>query len=662
MSASSSSAASHARRRWVSAGGLAAAAVLFVAVNVAVNGGLKGARLDLTADRLYSLTDGTRQVLQKIDEPVTLRFYYSDRLGREVPSYATFAARVRSLLEEYRAIARGKLKLEILNPEPFSDEEDRAVAAGLQGVPVDQSGETVYFGLVGTNSVDGREVIPFFQPEREAFLEYDLTKLVNALANPQKPVVGILSTLPVQGGPMGMGMPFGRPQMSEPWFAFSQLEQFFETRTIAPSAAEVPAEVKVLVVVHPKGLSDQALYAIDQFVMRGGRLIVLVDPNSEAEQFAGAGPMGAPPGAETASTLDKLFDAWGVAFDKTKVVVDRNMARRVSTGQAAGSGPQAVDYVAWIEARAPNLDRGDVLTSELSRLNFATAGALGVSDKGKAAGLAMAPLVVTTPTASTMPSDKFGASVDPLKILNEYKAGLSAQVLAARYSGPLASAFPDGAPKAPEKEKKDDAAAPKEEPKAAPQPHKAKSDGPANLIVFADVDWLQDRFWVRLQSFFGQNVAVPTAQNGDLLINAVDNMAGSSALIGLRSRGVSSRPFLVIESLQREAESQFRATEQSLKEKLKDAEKKLADLRKGDEGKSVIVTPEQQKAIEGFRGEMVGIRQQLRDVQRALRTDIERLQAGVRWLNIALVPALVAAAAVLVFMMRTRRRRRAAAA
>ncbi|MCA0448612.1 MAG: Gldg family protein [Proteobacteria bacterium] len=291
--------------------GIALAAILFVAVNSLAGPLLQGLRLDLTSDKLFTLSQGTRAILGRIDEPVTLRFYYSERLGREIPSYGVYAVRVREMLEEYRDAARGKLRLQIIDPPPFSDEEDRAVAFGLQAVPLNQQGETVYFGLAGSNTADKEESIAFFQPDRERFLEYDLTKLVYNLATPKKPVVGLMTMIPMAGEFRSM-----RP--TPPSAVYSQLTQFFEVRGIEPNATEIPADIGVLMLVHPKELPESTLYAIDQFAMRGGRLLVFVDPHAESDAARG-GP--AAMGGNTGSDLKKIFDAWGIEMEPGKLLL-----------------------------------------------------------------------------------------------------------------------------------------------------------------------------------------------------------------------------------------------------------------------------------------------------------------------------------------------------
>ena len=623
-----------ANRAALTGAGIALAAALFVAVNMLANLLLPSARLDLTADKLFTLSQGTKSILAKIEEPITLRFYYSERLGREVPSYGVYAQRVREMLEEYRNNSRGKLRLEIIDPPPFSDEEDRAVAFGLQGVPLNQQGETVYFGLVGTNGADREETIAFFQPERERFLEYDLTKAVYNLSVAKKPQVGLLSSLPMEGEFRGRGQP------SPPWAVYTQLGQFFDIRPVARDAAEIPAEIGVLMVVHPKNLPEPTLYAIDQFVLRGGRALVFVDPMSESEMARG-GPaaMGGPVG----SNLPKLFDAWGLSMEDDKLAGDRAAARRVNAGTEGRV--RAVDYVLWLTLREANFERSDVLLTEASTIQMASAGILAKKD---GATTEFVPLLRTSAQSQAIGVDEVRMQPDPAALLANFKPSGASLALAARIRGQSKSAFAE-------------APAVAEGQPARTAPHLAQSTGPINVIVVADADMLEDRFWVQVQDFFGQRVATPAAYNGDFVVNAVDNLLGSSDLIGLRGRGLSQRPFTLLADIQRDAELRFRAKERELSEKLRETERRLAELQgrggaRGEEAPRSILTADQQAEIDRFRAELIGVRRELRDVQRDLRQDIEAVQTLTKAVNIGAVPALVALLAIGLGVARLRRR------
>src|SRR4051812_21546050 len=308
-------------RRTLTIVGVALGLILLLAVNVLASALFPSARLDLTQDRLYTLSSGTRQVLRQLDEPVTLRFFLSDRLVREVPAYGAYATRVRDLLREYVDASGGKLRFQTFDPQPFSDVEDRAVALGMQGVPVDQGGEQVYFGLAGSNTTDDEEVIPFFQPEREPFLEYDLTRLVYKLARPNKRTVGLISTLPMEGD---MQMAQMQGQMPQAWAVLDQIRQFFTVRPLGTDIEEIGADVDVLMLVHPAGLSDKTKFAIDQYVLKGGKALVFIDPYSEITAFRTQASMmrGMPPqgGASPTSDLEPMLAKWGVAMDTQSVV------------------------------------------------------------------------------------------------------------------------------------------------------------------------------------------------------------------------------------------------------------------------------------------------------------------------------------------------------
>jgi len=619
---------------------LISALVLAVTVNILANLWLPSSRLDLTQEKLFTLAPGSRDILRKIDEPVTLRFFFSERLGREVPTYGSYAQRVRDLLTEYQQASNGKLRLDYLDPQPFSTVEDRAVGFGLQGVPIDQGGEQVYFGLAGTNSTDDEEIIAFFQPERERFLEYDLTRLINKLSKPKQRVVGLLSSLPLDGEMTAPGQP------PEPWMVMEQIRQFFQIKPLDADLAEIPADIDVLMLVHPAMLPERMRYAIDQFVLRGGHLLAFLDPMSEAAAYrARAAMMRGQPPIPPNSTLPGLLDAWGVKMDLESVVGDRRNARRVSAG--GNSRMQAAEYIAWLALPQTSMNRDDAVTGELQTLNLATAGALEPLD---GATTKFEPLVSSSSQTMAVPAAKVSGNPDILALLRGFKTDGKTRVLAARITGPVKSAFPDGAPKAAEGEDAKPAA-----------PHLASSETPINVILVADTDLLEDRFWVQVQQFFGQRMAMPNANNADLVVNALDNLTGSGGLIALRSRGVSERPFTVVRDLQQDAESRFRAKEEELQTRLKETEKKLADLKKaGQEGGPAIVTPEQARDIESFRIDLLRTRAELRDVQRSLRQDIDRLQGLVRFVNIGLMPILVALLAIGLGIWRLRRRRNGA--
>jgi len=546
-----------------------------------------------------------------------------------VPVLRTYGQRVRELLEEYAGRSDGRIRLQVIDPEPFSDAEDMAVEAGVKPVPLDRaSGRQIYFGLVGTNTTDKQEVIPFFQQEREAFLEYDLTRLVHTLSDPKKPVVAILAGMELEYGPGGImaAMRGG----GQPYAVYSQMKALFDVRLIKGDVTAIDEDVSVLVVARPKGLSDQALYAIDQYVLKGGHALLFVDPWAESDVEPGPGGMPDPMASKTAA-VPKLFDAWGLAMDTGRFVADPRLAVNVSAGR------RAMPYAAWLSLDDAYRDRKDVVTADLGTVNLATAGSLKVKE---GASIGFTPLLTSSASGQMVDVALVMGRPEPEKLMASLKAQGQAEVLAARVSGTLKSAF----------------AGPPAE--GAGKPHLSESAKPANLIVVADSDLLEDRFWVETQAALGQRLMVPFAGNGDFVVNAVENLAGSADLIGLRGRAGSARPFLLVEDLRRAAGQQMLGHEQDLRQRLEDTERRIAELQgKAKGGAGALLSAEEQQAIEGFRGEVMRIRKELRDVQHTLNRDIERLAATVKAVNIVAVPLVVAVVAVGVAGWRARRRR-----
>jgi len=626
---------------------LAAALVLFTAVNVIARNWLGGVRLDLTQGGLYTLSPGTRATLAKIDEPITLRFYYSPQLGREIPSYGVYADRVREMLKSYAARAGGKIRLEILDPAPFSPTEDRAVAFGLQGVPLDQSGEQVYFGLAGTNSTDDQEIVSFFQPERERFLEYDLTKLIHTLANPAKTVVGLATELPMEGDLMAAMQ--GRPLV--PYVMLEQMRQLYDVHLMGTDFDSVPDDVGVLMLVHPQNLAPKTLYAIDQFVMKGGHALVFVDPDSETQTLHPSQLN--PPGQPNDSDLPVLFKAWGLEMEPKLVAGDRQAAMKVNAGTA--SRLQALDYVAWLGLKSANLNRDDLITADLSQINMATAGILKPLPDAKTS---FAPLISTSEDSMAIPVAKVQAPLPDLAgLLSDFQPGGQKLVLAAHVTGPADTAFPDGPPPS---EKKDANAGNGTAPVAPPSPQVKTAAQPLNIVVVADTDLLDDRFWVDVQEFFGQRVAVANANNGDFVTNALDVLSGGADLVGLRSRGSSARPFDLVQDIQRQADARYEASEKTLEDRLKDTQQKLKDLRASADKPGAQPDAAQEAAIDDFRNQLLATRRQLREVQLAERQDLNFLKGLLEFFDIAFIPILVAIAAAVIGILRLRRRARAA--
>nr|WP_294557261.1 Gldg family protein [uncultured Rhodopila sp.] len=629
------------RRLTFSLIGIVAAAAIAIGINMFADARLANVQLDLTQGHIYTLAPGTRQILAELKEPVTLRLFYSKQLGSTVPAYGTYADHVREMLEDYASVSNGKVKLEFYDPEPFSDTEDRAMAYGLQPVPLDQNGSQVYFGLAGTNLEDDEKTIPFFQAERERFLEYDLTKLVYDLSNPARPVVGVMSSLPLDGDPRTLMMTRGQGPGGQPYASTVLLRQTNTVKTVAPDAQVIDPDIQVLLVAEARDLSPATLYAIDQFVMRGGKLMAMVDPWSEA--LASTPSQTGMPPADTHSDLKTLFDAWGIQFDPSKVVGDLTGAWRVRAG--GNDEVQAVSYVAWFNIRE-GINHDDPATADLQQVTVASAGSLA---KAPDAAIDFTPLLTSSDRSELLPVDDVKMP-DPAKILAGFKPQGGPRVIAARVHGVLKSAFSGPPPLTGEQKRPDNFPA-----------HKAQTDGPANMIVVADADILADRFWVRIADFFGQQTATPFSDNGPFVANLIGTLSGSDALIGLRSRGDTNRPFTLVAAMQSEAEAQYRQTQQALQSHLDDVEKQLRTLRSGGEnGKTeAVITPEQRAAIDTARQDILQTRGKLRAVQLELNRDISRLETEMRVFTIVLVPTVLTVVAIAMGILQRRRRARA---
>src|SRR5688572_12224989 len=617
---------------------LALIALAFVVAIVASNSWLRGVRVDLTENDLYTLGEGTQAVLDGIEEPINLYLFFSDEATAALPTLRAYAARVREMLEEFAANAPdGKLVLNVVDPQPFSEEEDRAEQFGLQAANVGQAGEAVYFGLAGSNSVGDVDRIPFFQPEprKEAFLEYDLARLIYNLATTDKTVVGLLTAAPISGG-----IDPQTQQPSQPWVVVDQAKQLVELRTLPASVLTIEPDVDVLWIVHPQMFDDGTLYAIDQFIMRGGRALIFVDPAAEILPGADTTGLGLG-GGGSSSTLDRLFSAWGVDFNTMSVVTDNRY------GLSVGGRFQPVRHIGLIGLDAAAMSQDDPITSGLSSVNFGIAGHFELAEGANAT---LSPLVRSSVESEAMPADRFQFLPDPEELLSGFTPSGKEYILAARLSGPLSSAFPDGAPAAEGSDAGVDA--------ALASKHLASTEN-ANLVLVGDVDVLSDRLWVQAQSFLGQRIYTAFANNGDFVINALDNLSGSAALIGLRSRATYTRPFTTVEELRRRADLEFRATEDRLEAELTQTEQRLGELQSArSDGNSLLMSPEQQAEIQRFLDEQVRIRQELRSVRRNLDADIDRLGTWLKVINIALVPVLLTIFALGVVVVRRRKQAR----
>lgn len=627
--------------------GLALALALFIGANILATGTLRRARLDLTEQKLYTLSEGSKRIAAKLDEPVRLTMYYSEATSSDVPAqFKSYAQRVKEVLRELQLASGGKLKVDLVSPEPFSETEDKAVADGIIGVPTGRSQDRFYFGLVGTNSTDKREVIPFFDPTKGELLEYNLTRMIHLLSATEKKAVGLLSYLPIEGV---MNNPLMRGQNTPAWQITNQIKELFDIKTIAPDAAELPADVNVIMLVHPKGISEKMQYLLDQFVLKGGRLLVFVDPHCEADSPPGLNPMQTM-NIPKNSDLKTLFSAWGIELTPERFAGDTDAALKVSMGSR--TRPESVTFVAWLGLTKDrgNLSSADSVTGGLQQVNVASSGAL---TKRLDSPITFEPLLQTGTSSMLLETSQLQFVPDPKKMLAEFVPnGKDTYTLAARISGKVKSAFPAGDPHKP--------AAPEGQPNDQPQPgHIAESAEPINVIVVADCDMLQDQFWVQ-ESRLGNFVLgyQKMADNGDFVVGALDNLGGSSDLISIRARGKFQRPFDRVEKIRKDAEQKFNEKRTELEGKRSKIEQEINDiLRQSPTGQALMLTPEMDQKLKDLRAAELQTRKDLREVKYQSEKDEKALASKLKVVNLAAMPLVIGLFAVGLSMYRVNRRR-----
>ena len=618
--------------RWLySIGGVIAVFVALVALNYIL--ALAPARIDLTDGKLYTLSDGTRKVLGKLEAPVKIRFYFNQNDANVPVALRVFAGRVEDLLNEMRSAANGKLVIERLNPQPDSDAEDSANLDGVEAQDL-PSGDKFYLGLA-VSFADQKIALPVLSPERERLLEYDLARAIARVTTTKKPIVGLMSPLPLFGMPgnpmMGMGG-------AEPQIFVNELKRDFDVKRVSMDVDRIEDDVKTLLVVHPRGISEQAQFALDQFVLRGGKLIVFLDPYAYFDQMPGMPGMAGQGG--TSSNLDRLLKAWGYGFDSGKVVLDMKYM--------AGSGPRAVPTVIQLDAGAMSKD--DVATSQLGTALLAFSGAF----TGKPAeGLSESVLMHTSPIVKLV--DSANAMARGEEAVRSFQPENKEYPIALRLSGKFRTAFPDGRPAAKDADAKDGKPIP---PAADFGPALKESQGQGTVVLVADSDMLNDGAAVQIRDIFGQKVAIPINGNLAFIQGLVEQMAGDSDLINARSRATASRPFTVVKQMEAEAAQAYLGKIKSLEDSLQETRKKLESLQKtkAPAGAAAILSPEQQAEVESFRQRAADTRRELKEVRRELRSETEALEFWTKVFNIAAMPLLVALAGVAIAIVRRKRR------
>ncbi len=562
-----------------------------------------GWRTDLTQDGLYTLSDGTLNTLQQLDSAVHLELFFTEEATRDIPTIRNYKRRVNDLLDEYVLQSNGALTLEVIDPTPFSQAEDRAASLGLTPAAFAPGLPAVYFGLAATGARGDTKLIPFFQPIDEATLEQDISTAVLLAGRERAPKVAIWSTLEVGGGFNAIA---GRP--TAPWASVQQLRELADAQLLPPDTTAIPDDVNALVVIHPNGFNEAHLYAIDQFVLRGGRLALFIDPIAESLSSQGAPAES----GTTASNPATLLDTWGIEMVAGKVVADADNAIAVPTR----TGNQVVRHLGLYHVNPPPSDKP--IVSGLELFNFASAGALQTRDDSP---FTFTPLLSSSRNSGLIDAADLLFLFDPASLYDRFTATDEAYTFAALLRGRPATAFPDGPPA------------------GVTADHLERATDDTAIVVVSDTDFLADQMWVQLQDFFGQRIAQPFADNGAFFLNAVETLIGNTDLIALRSRGQHQRPFHVVLQLEREADQRFRSTERELTARLTETETRLAEIQRAKGGvDALVLNQEQSDTIAAFEAEKVEIRTQLRDVQRQLREDIDALEQRMKFINIVAAP------------------------
>jgi ABC-type uncharacterized transport system involved in gliding motility auxiliary subunit len=596
---------------------IAFAAVLAgtVAVNAMLGMTTRSLRIDCTQERLYTVSSGVKELVRSLDEPIKLDLYWSASVGNDVPQLRTYAERVREFLDELAAASNGMLRLRQIDPEPSSEAEDEARAAGVAALSVDGSGKTLSLGLVLRGATDKTDIIPYLDPAQESFLEYEVARRILALKGGAKPVIAVISSIAMEPAfdPRMQQQQQGTPVVMQ------QLRQLFDIRMVPAENPVVPPEAKALVVIQPRGFSEAALKAIDAWVVAGKPTLAFLDPWYESDPQARQMMMQGGP-AGSAFEAPALVASWGLDIPVDSVVGDKDNALRVQS-RTQGGRTMNLTYLPWIALGKSSFAAGDPVVGPLNTLNLMSAGSIRKRDGGTST---VEPFVSSSPNVQLVPTMKLGLMGQPDRLLNDFVSLNAAQTVAARVTGPIVSAYP------PTKEDGTPGEAVK---------------GTANLIVIADADLLQDQTWVTEERFGNQVLGYRTiADNGSLVLNAVETLSGDHVLASLRGRGEFRRPFKRVEDLRTAAEEKYLAEEQELQSNITKSQARISELQreKGSGQNALILSPEQEAELKKLESTVADTRKKLRDVQYRLRRDIDGLGSGLMLLNVAAWPAIVA--------------------
>ncbi len=582
-------------------------------------------RLDITEEKLYTLSDGTEKIVEKISTPVTLKYYFTKNLESLPLTYKTFGRKISELLKEYQNLNPEMIQLEIHDPKPDSDEEEWARKYGLTGGDLG-NGERLYMGLVITQ--EERELnIPLLDPRREQFLEYDITHLLLQLSQKKDKKIGVLSSMPVMGAMANRFQQMQGQRNTPKWVFIEELEKTFKVETVEPSVQEVPEDISILMVIHPKKLSETALYAIDQFVLRGGELIVMVDPNSRVDPTAAMmAQMGQMP--QASSNLEKLFKQWGINYQPNSILGDKDHPTRVNAGGNTG----AVSFTLWHTLSGESFNKELIATRELEDMLLIEPGGFTME---KTSPLKLQPLIRSSTNTGLIESFMMRYS-DPLTINKQVKPTGQSYIIAGILTGKLTSAFS----KRPDPPKKDDKDK-KPPQKVTLKPHLSKGEQDSKILLVTDVDFISDNFSVEQFNLLGKVFRQPRNDNLNFMVNMVEFLGGAQEMMEIRTRGRFRRPFSHFLELEKAAQGEYQDAESKLNAQLKEVQAKLSQLNVQKGTNKIVLTKQQIEQIKQFREEEKKTKSKLREIRKLLRQDIESAKTWLTQVNLIIVPVLL---------------------
>ncbi len=595
-------------------------------------------KLDFTDSKLFTLSKGSKLLIEKLEEPVDFDFYFSRGVEGLPISFKNYGTRVEEMLRQFESASNGMIRLNVINPEPDTEEEEEATQKGISGNPI-SNGQRLFFGLTMTQA-DNQETLPVFDYRKEEFLEYDIAKALYTVQLWDKPTIGIISGLPLVGAPQ---MFPGQPPQNPDWIFIEQLRQTFEITQIN-TPQDWPAVMDVLMVIHPQALDPELSYNIDQHLLAGKPTFIALDPSSyfmKSQQNQQAMMMGQPPQGIT-SGLRELFTAYGIEYNEMELLADPSYAALVSS--QAGR----IQMPTWLNMDETALNLNEFIISQLDSILMVESGSFSKTEDSE---LEIIPLIQTSEESGTIFA-MLANQMSPTQLASQITSDGERKTIAGFVRGTLKTAFPNGRPIPPTAEGEEAPPPPTVDDDAL-----TESSSPSSLFLITDTDWLQDQFSVQRLNFLGVNAVQPLNDNLNLLTNTVEFMSGSQDLISIRPRGNSIRPFKVVDEIERQAQVEYQQKLDELNGEVQEVEERIRQLQSQQGGgNSLIITPELQAEIEELNNNAAAKRGERREVRKKLREDVESLGFSLALINLTLIPSLVFIAGILFFFRRHNRK------